>query len=618
MKDNETQMGTKKLYEQLLKAAGKPLVYDTIVEQILKKYGSDEKFIDAVHKVTGIPEDTIVKEITDAATTPVQEQKANNKTLQDRVTNDPDGPIQQTNSQEKPMVPSPQTAPGLGGTTPNMQPPQQMQAAAANNQAKGMSPGQALNVANQQQNTPAMKKGGLITKPKEQEGGLTDLEKANRKMERGGSVDGGLNPQAKIDRIEAQDGGDMGEMDLMGKHRPGMLSGGLMSMPNYNNSVEMADGGSNEPPAGALPEEVADDQPVMLSKGEFVMPANVVRYLGLETLMALRDKALKGLAAMEAGGQIRRSGDNKNPGEEGEVEPRPILGGKTTKQIIKESDAVELLEHHAIESIEEHAELLEQVENMEHDEDDMYMKSGGDLSSAPEGSTLALKTAHLKHTSNYGYKSGLKQPNNLNNSPPAGGGPALKKGGLIPPDNTTGIDPSPTAFKDSKGGKPMAIGGNLGKKRPFRNSKAQSGLNGKGQIQRMAAGGDVSMEQAGKYLNEQDNDSESDKSERRDSLPDYESAGDWIDAVSRSPNFGVGSIFDAINGRGFFAKEDPAYVTVGERRAGLGSDELANTLEANAPSKEAQAASQEANERNAGERNTGLDNGPQVDIGIDQ
>jgi len=603
-KENTTELNAKQLYEKLLSSAGKPIVYDTVVEQIVKKFGSDEAFISEVHKKTGIPTETITREIVAAATAPVKGVSGSINQAKDN----PNGPVQQ----ESPM--QPQNAPGLNGEMPNMQPPQQMQAAAAANQSKGMSPGQALNVANQQQtNTPAMKKGGLLTKPTQKEGGLED----EAKMEYGGSVSGGADPAADQSRIGLQDGGDMGEIDLMGKHRPGMMDGGLAGMQNFNNSVEMNKGGSNEPPPGALPEEVADDQPVMLSKGEFVLPANVVRYLGLETIIALRDKALKGLAAMEAAGQIRRPGDGKNPGEEGEVEPQAILGGKTTKQLIKETPAVELLEHHAIEEIEEHAELLEEVEELEHgeeDEDDLFMKSGGDLSNAPEGSSLAMKVAHLKHKKGYGYQSQGK-PNNLSQSQPGGGPVGLKSGGTLPPDNTTGIDPMPSAYRDSKSMGPRYIGRNLGKS-PLGRSKDQSSLTGKGQLdnRKMAAGGEVAAEQAGKYLNDLDMDKET----QRDTLPDYESVRDWTDAMGRTPNFGVGSVIDAITGRGFFAKEDPAYVTVAERRAGLGSDELANTLEKNAASQEERDAIQADNEKNAGDRNAGLEGGPQIDIGTDQ
>ena len=60
----------------------------------------------------------------------------------------------------------------------------------------------------------------------------------------------------------------------------------------------------NEVPTGSLAEEVRDDIPAQLSEGEFVVPADVVRFIGLEKLMKMRDAAKNGLASMEAEGQI--------------------------------------------------------------------------------------------------------------------------------------------------------------------------------------------------------------------------------------------------------------------------------------------------------------------------
>ena len=60
----------------------------------------------------------------------------------------------------------------------------------------------------------------------------------------------------------------------------------------------------NDVPPGAMAEEVRDDIPAQLSEGEFVMPADVVRYWGLEKLMAMRDKAKMGLKKMEEIGQM--------------------------------------------------------------------------------------------------------------------------------------------------------------------------------------------------------------------------------------------------------------------------------------------------------------------------
>jgi len=63
----------------------------------------------------------------------------------------------------------------------------------------------------------------------------------------------------------------------------------------------------NEVPSGSNQKEVRDDIPAQLSEGEFVFPADVVRYIGLENLMELRQKAKVGLARMEDMGQMGNS-----------------------------------------------------------------------------------------------------------------------------------------------------------------------------------------------------------------------------------------------------------------------------------------------------------------------
>ena len=60
----------------------------------------------------------------------------------------------------------------------------------------------------------------------------------------------------------------------------------------------------NEVPPGSTQEEVRDDIPAQLSEGEFVFPADVVRFLGLNFLMELRQKAKAGLKRMEEMGQM--------------------------------------------------------------------------------------------------------------------------------------------------------------------------------------------------------------------------------------------------------------------------------------------------------------------------
>jgi hypothetical protein len=82
----------------------------------------------------------------------------------------------------------------------------------------------------------------------------------------------------------------------------GFADGGLL---DDGGSVDPVSG--NDVPVGSTQEEVRDDIPAQLSEGEFVLPADVVRYIGLENLMELRSKAKEGLAKMEAMGQMGNS-----------------------------------------------------------------------------------------------------------------------------------------------------------------------------------------------------------------------------------------------------------------------------------------------------------------------
>ena len=84
-------------------------------------------------------------------------------------------------------------------------------------------------------------------------------------------------------------------------------------MEMFNDGGLKEEGGTKDPvsgndvPSGSLQEEVRDDIDAKLSPGEFVFPADVVRFIGLEKLMLMRDKAKKGLARMEEMGQMGNS-----------------------------------------------------------------------------------------------------------------------------------------------------------------------------------------------------------------------------------------------------------------------------------------------------------------------
>ena len=76
----------------------------------------------------------------------------------------------------------------------------------------------------------------------------------------------------------------------------------------------------NEVPPGSMAEEVRDDIPAQLSEGEYVVPADVVRFYGVKFFEDLRSEAKRGLMDMEANGRIggepvAQTIDNQTGGE---------------------------------------------------------------------------------------------------------------------------------------------------------------------------------------------------------------------------------------------------------------------------------------------------------------
>ena len=81
-----------------------------------------------------------------------------------------------------------------------------------------------------------------------------------------------------------------------------MQEGGLLDEGGTKDPVS-----GNDVPPGSMQEEVRDDIPAQLSEGEFVFPADVVRFIGLEKLMKIRQRAKAGLQRMDDMGQMGNS-----------------------------------------------------------------------------------------------------------------------------------------------------------------------------------------------------------------------------------------------------------------------------------------------------------------------
>ena len=77
----------------------------------------------------------------------------------------------------------------------------------------------------------------------------------------------------------------------------------------------------NEVPVGSEPKEVRDDIDAKLSEGEYVVPADVVKFFGVEYFEKLRDRAKKGLEKMDSEGRIGGDGVEPEYNEGGVVIP---------------------------------------------------------------------------------------------------------------------------------------------------------------------------------------------------------------------------------------------------------------------------------------------------------
>jgi hypothetical protein len=96
------------------------------------------------------------------------------------------------------------------------------------------------------------------------------------------------------------------------------MSCGMMMPEMFDFAVGTDPVSGNPIPPGSNAENVRDDIPAVLSTGEYVVPADVVRYHGLKTFMSLRDEAKLGLMSMHYEGQIQTISDEdlEEPQEE--------------------------------------------------------------------------------------------------------------------------------------------------------------------------------------------------------------------------------------------------------------------------------------------------------------
>lgn len=105
------------------------------------------------------------------------------------------------------------------------------------------------------------------------------------------------------------------DLEYQGYSEGGMSVQDQMEMNFGTRGVDPVSG--NEVPVGSLPEEVRDDIPAQLSEGEYVVPADVVRYYGVKFFEDLRTEAKLGFDAMDAAGRIGGEPVAMNADDEG-------------------------------------------------------------------------------------------------------------------------------------------------------------------------------------------------------------------------------------------------------------------------------------------------------------
>jgi hypothetical protein len=159
---------------------------------------------------------------------------------------------------------------------------------------------------------------------------------------------------------------------------PKFAKGGMMkpTIPGFQEGGMNVDPVSgNEVPVGSLPEEVRDDVDAKLSPGEFILPADVVRFIGLERLMKMRDEAKKGLQRMSDIGQMGNA-DEVGEASNGTYEDEGF-----------ESEIDDILGE--IEAEEQGRDVNEQTEVMM--AQGGFMKSGTDLTKAPKNPVFDVR-----------------------------------------------------------------------------------------------------------------------------------------------------------------------------------------------------------------------------------
>ena len=127
----------------------------------------------------------------------------------------------------------------------------------------------------------------------------------------------------------------------------------------------------NPIPVGSTAENVRDDISIMISEGEYVLPANVVKWVGLKHIMDMQAEAEMGLMGMHSMGLIQEVDTDEDQQDEPsseDIEDTEVQASDDTEQ--EETETIETPEGNEIE-VADGVEVEEEVMDPEYpDEDD--------------------------------------------------------------------------------------------------------------------------------------------------------------------------------------------------------------------------------------------------------
>ena len=141
--------------------------------------------------------------------------------------------------------------------------------------------------------------------------GFTNLDRAAQDM----LTKAGEPPRAERREPES-DGFWSGLKKAVGFAEGGLTMDDQMETVFKSSRAEVDPVSGNEVPLGARPEEVRDDIPANLSEGEYVVPADVLRYYGVKFFEELRMQAKQGWQELDEGGRVGGEPSGMEMGED--------------------------------------------------------------------------------------------------------------------------------------------------------------------------------------------------------------------------------------------------------------------------------------------------------------